>query len=98
MPDYFHTSVLMKIHWINDIMNIPQTNKQRKDQRNKNLTKETCKRNFNTARGLTQHQRKCKSSNNINNITVPNITVQTSSEIKIWGDFSIMNHTRLTLE
>ena len=51
----------------------------------------TCKRNFKTSRGLIQHRKKFKSSENTNNITIPNITVQPSTEIKIWGNLSIMD-------
>ena len=62
--------------------------KKGEDQRNKYLTKHEenlcaiCKRNFNTTRGLNQHQKKRKPSENTINVTVNNITVQPSNEIK----------------
>ena len=51
----------------------------------------TCKRNFKTSRGLIQHQKKCRPSESTNTITIHNITVQTSTEIKIGGNLSIMD-------
>ena len=51
----------------------------------------TCERNFKTSRGLIQHQKKCRPSENTNNIAIHNITVQLSTEIKIWGNLSIMD-------
>ena len=42
-----------------------------------------CKRNFKTSRGLIQHQKKCRPSENTNNIKIHNITVQPSTEIKL---------------
>ena len=60
------------------------------DQNSKDIIKRkktlcaTCKRNFKTSRGLIQHQKKCKPSENANNITNHNITAQPSNEIKIW--------------
>ena len=73
-----------------------QQPKKREDQRSKDSTKHetflcaTCKRHFKTSRGLIQQQKKCKPSENTNNITNHNITVQPSNEIKIWGNLSIM--------
>ena len=79
-----------------------QPNKS-EDQRKKDSTKHqvslcpTCKRNFKTARDLTQHQKRCKTieNTNENNITVHSITVQPSIVInvffKAWENFSIMD-------
>ena len=89
----------MKILWINE-NNEHSGNQQPKDgeeQKSKNSTKHettvctTCKRNFKTSRGLIQHQKKCRPSENTNNITIHNITVQPSTETKIWGNLSIMD-------
>ena len=54
-----------------------------------------CKRNFKTSRGLIQHQKKCRPSENTNNIKIHNITVQPSTEIKLWGNLSIMDLQQL---
>ena len=73
------------IHWVNKkIMNSPQTNNQKKVKikENKDSTKyettlyATCRRNFNTVWGSTQHQKKFKPKANSNNITAHDITVQ----------------------
>ena len=69
------------------------------DQNSKDITKRkttlcaTCKRNFKTSRGLIQHQKKCKPSENTNNITNHNITAQRSTEIKVWENLSIITTT-----
>ena len=82
--------------------NEQSTNKQPKkgqDRRNKDSTKHettlcaTCRRNFNTVWGSTQHQKKFKPKANSNNITVHDITVQ--PKIKVWGIFSILDLLQL---
>ena len=73
----------MKILWINEIMNTPQANNHRKVKikkariqlKNETNLCATCKKNFKTFRGLTQHQKKCKPRGNANNITVQPSTV-----------------------
>ena len=90
------------IHWVNKkIMNSPQTNNQKKVKikENKDSTKyettlyATCRRNFNTVWGSTQHQKKFKPKANSNNITAHDITVQPT--LKVWGIFSIVDLLQL---
>ena len=52
-----------------------------------------CKRYFKTSRGLIQHinLKKYKPNENADYIIIHNITVQLSTEIKIWGNLSIVN-------
>ena len=72
-----------------------QQPKKAEEQKSKDSTKHettlcaTCKRNFKTSRGLIQHQKKCRPSENTNNIKIHNITVQPSTDTKIWGNLSI---------
>ena len=63
--------------------------KETKIQLNKHETTicPTCKINF----GLTQHQQKCKLSENTNESPIQNIAVQPSTEINVWGNLSIMD-------
>ena len=56
------------------------------------------KKNFKTFRVLIQHQKKCRPSENTNNIPIHNITVQPSTEIKIWGNLSIRTYNKLFLQ
>ena len=87
---------MMKVLWINEHP-ANQRPKKGEEQKSKDSTKHettlcaTCKRNFKTSRGLIQHQKKCRPNENTNNITIHNVTVQPSTEIKIWGNLSIMD-------
>ena len=76
-------------------INKNSTNQQPKrgeEQKSKDSTKDkttlcaTCKRNFKTSRGLIKNQKNCRPSEDTNNITIHNITIQPSTEIKIWGN------------
>ena len=55
----------------------------------------TCERNFKTSRGLIQHQKKCRPSENTNNITIHNITIQLSTEIKFRETFPSWTYNKL---
>ena len=52
-----------------------------------------CKRYFKTSRGLIHYinLKKYKPNENADYITIHNITVQSSTEIKIWGNLSIVD-------
>ena len=69
-----------------------QQPKRGEEQKSKDSTKDkatlcaTCKRNFKTSRGLIKNQKNCRPSEDTNNITIHNITIQPSTEIKVWGN------------
>ena len=73
--------------------NEQSTNQQPKkgeDQKSKNSTKHEITYAQHVKETL-KHQKKCKPIENTNNITIHNITVQPSTEIKIWENLSIMD-------
>ena len=79
----------------NNEHSVNQQPKKGEDQKSKDSTKHetslcaSCKTDFKTSK--LQHQKKCKPSENTNNITICNITVQPSTEIKNCGNLSMMD-------
>ena len=60
-----------------------EVQKSNDSTKNERTLHATFKRNFKISRGLIQYQKKCRPSESTNTITIHNITVQPSTEIKI---------------
>ena len=73
-------------HSANQQSNKGEDKKIKDSAKDKTTLCATCKRNFKTSRGLIKNQKNCRLSEDTNNITIHNITIQPPTEIKIWGN------------
>ena len=79
-----------KYSGLTKITNIRETNNQR-TVKNKKAWIQLNMRQPYAQHVKMQYQKKCRPSENTNNITIHNITVQPPTETKIWGNLSIMD-------